>query len=138
MAEQVNPGQFGLSRDQLGRLSRLAEQAAVNSPNELIRLVRDHLEDTRAAYNTNRVVNLRLATAIFETIEKVISQWDSLTAEHRDWLTRAFLYFASSDDDEPDFQSPIGFEDDTEVLNACLRFAKLNDLCLSVEDYDDA
>jgi hypothetical protein len=46
------------------------------------------------------------------------------------------MYFASCDDDEPDLSSPIGFEDDTEILNACLRFASLDDLCLKVEDYD--
>ena len=34
--------------------------------------------------------------------------------------------------------SPIGFEDDNEVLNACLRLAGRDDLCLKPEDYDDA
>jgi len=138
MDDQANPCQFGLSRDQCDRLSKLAEQASPISMDELIQQVRDHLEDTRTAYSSNRMVNVRLAAAIVETIETVMSRWDSLTAEHRNWLTCAFLYFSSTDDDEPDFESPIGFEDDTEVLNACLQFAELNDLCLNVEDYDDA
>ena len=53
------------------------------------------------------------------------------------WLRAAIYYFAH-DDDEPDFSSPIGFEDDAEVLNACLRLAGRDDLCLKPEDYDDA
>ena len=43
-----------------------------------------------------------------------------------------------SEDDESDHLSPIGFEDDAEVLNACLRFANLPELCLKTEDYDHA
>lgn len=54
----------------------------------------------------------------------------------RAWLAGAILYFAQSNDGEPDLTSPIGFEDDTEVLNACLRFAHLEALCLNPEDYD--
>ncbi len=84
------------------------------------------------------MINLRLATAIVEVIERVVGDWNSLPADARSWLAGAMHYFCKCNDDEPDFSSPIGFEDDTEVLNACLRFAKLNDLCLNVEDYDDA
>jgi uncharacterized membrane protein YkvA (DUF1232 family) len=86
----------------------------------------------------NRIINLHLATAIVEVIERVVGDWDSLPANARSWMAGAMHYFSKSNDDEPDFSSPIGFEDDAEVLNACLRFAKLDDLCLNVEDYDDA
>lgn len=48
-----------------------------------------------------------------------------------------FQLVKPENDDEPDFTSPIGFEDDTEVLNACLRLAQLGALCLHPEDYDD-
>jgi hypothetical protein len=47
------------------------------------------------------------------------------------------MYYANADDAEADLTSPIGFEDDVEVLNACLRFARLDELCLNPEDYDD-
>lgn len=47
-------------------------------------------------------------------------------------------YFATRNDNEPDFQSPLGFEDDAEILNACLKFIDRDDLCLNVEDYDNA
>lgn len=39
---------------------------------------------------------------------------------------------AQSDDDEPDFTSPIGLEDETQVLNRCLRLVGLEDAVASV------
>ncbi len=63
--------------------------------------------------------------------------WETLAPNMRRWFAGAILHFASSDDDEPDFTSPIGFEDDAEVLNAFLRFAGYDDLCVNPEDYDD-
>jgi uncharacterized membrane protein YkvA (DUF1232 family) len=53
------------------------------------------------------------------------------------WLAGAVHYFTSGSDCEPDFTSPIGFEDDVEVLNACLRLAGLSHLSLKPEEYDE-
>jgi uncharacterized membrane protein YkvA (DUF1232 family) len=90
-----------------------------------------------AAHRKNRLVNLRLAMAIRDTIGKLTTVWDEQSEVARTWLAAAVLYFSHIDDDEPDFNSAIGFEDDLEVLNACLRFAERDDLCLKPEDYDD-
>ena len=107
------------------------------APGELLVEAKTHLETARNAHASKRMINLRLATAIVETIGRLIDQWDSVPALSRSWLIGAICYFSRSDDDEPDFSSPIGFEDDVEVLNACLRFARLSDLCINVEDFDD-
>ena len=69
--------------------------------------------------------------------EEVYLLWNGIPEAYAYWLKGAMLYFSSGNDDEPDFSSPIGFEDDTEVLNACLRYANLSHLCLKVENYDD-
>ena len=138
MGEQLELNPSGLTRSQLDQLSEFAHQASGSTPDQLLRDARQHLEQTIAAHATNRMINLRLATAIVEVFECVVGDWDALSANARSWLAGAMHYFSKSNDDEPDFSSPIGFEDDTEVLNACLRFAKLDDLCLNVEDYDDA
>lgn len=138
MSDQLDLYPAGLTRSQFSRLTSLADEASGRSLADLQSAVQQHLEQTEAAHQRNRLVNLRLATAIGDSIKQVCQRWDSLPANARNWLVGAFLYFASCNDDEPDFDSPIGFEDDTEVLNACLRFAKLDDLCLNVEDYDDA
>ena len=138
MADQLGSFPQGLGRSQLARLTELSDKAANMTPAELLQRTQQHLTRTRAAHDRNRLVNVRLAEAIGQTIEKVTDRWDSLPAGATNWLAGAVVYFSSSDDDEPDFRSPIGFEDDTEVLNSCLRFAKLDELCLNAEDYDDA
>ena len=138
MSDQLNLYPTGLTRSQFDRLSDLADRASGTSLPELLTAVQQHVAQTNLVYERNRIVNLRLATAIGKAIEQVIGSWDELPAVARNWLGGAFLYFVQSDDDEGDFDSPIGFEDDTEVLNSCLRFAKLDYLCLNVEDYDDA
>jgi hypothetical protein len=113
------------------------QQSAQLTVSALRQAVEQHLSATAAVHAQNPLVNLRLATAIRDVIEQVLSIWDNLTPAACTWLAGAMLYFAKSNDDEPDFTSPIGFEDDTEVLNACLRLANLGALCLHPEDYDD-
>lgn len=66
------------------------------------------------------------------------AHWSYCSINARAWLSAAMLYFVSANDAEPDFSSPIGFEDDAEVLNACLKLAHLDELLVRPEDYDDA
>jgi uncharacterized membrane protein YkvA (DUF1232 family) len=138
MADQLGLFPQGLGRSQLARLTDLSDRAAKMTRAELLQCTQQHLARTRTAFERNRMVNVRLAEAIGQTIEKVTDRWDALPTNARNWFVGAIVYFSSCDDEEPDFDSPIGFEDDAEVLNACLRFAKMDDLCLNVEDYDDA
>jgi uncharacterized membrane protein YkvA (DUF1232 family) len=84
------------------------------------------------------MINVRLAAAIVSLLEKLVSHWGSLAPNQAFWVKGAMHYFATSNDDEPDFQSPLGFEDDAEILNACLKFIGRNDLRLNAEDYDNA
>ena len=127
----------GLTRSQFDCLEQCSEQAVAMQREELQRGTAVHVENAASAAVSNRLINVKLARAIGEVIELVLDQWMSLPDSARYWLAGAMLYFASGNDDEPDFSSPIGFEDDTEVLNACLRYANLNHLCLKVENYDD-
>ncbi|MEO2033512.1 MAG: hypothetical protein ABGZ35_15650 [Planctomycetaceae bacterium] len=138
MSDQFEFHPVGLTRSQFDRLSEYADRAETISPGQLLEEARQHLEQTQQAHAANRMINVRLAAAIVVVIERVANMWDSLSANHRTWLAAAMLYFSSCDDDEPDFDSPIGFEDDVEVLNSSLRLAGLNGLCLNSEDYDDA
>ena len=136
MDEQLGFHPSGLMYSQLDRLKNYVDQAAPFTPARLLKEADKHLQEALTAYRNNRLVNIRLAEAIREVIEKIISEWEKLPARSQPWLAGAILYFVRSNDDEPDFTSAIGFEDDAEVLNACLRFAELDDLCLNPEDYD--
>jgi uncharacterized membrane protein YkvA (DUF1232 family) len=138
MADQLGLFPPGLARAQLARLSELAETASALQVGDLQRYAGEHLDQARAAHAQNRFVNVRLAEAICRTVDRVAGHWDALQPNVRNWLGGAILYFATCNDDEPDFTSAIGFEDDVEVLNACLRLARLDELCLNPGDYDDA
>lgn len=127
----------GLTRGLFDRLSRAVDEAAEQSPADLLRGTDEHLDRVRQVSERNRLVNYRLAQAIVESLRAILGDWEQVPRSARPWLLGAAHYFIGDDDEESDFTSPIGFEDDAEVLNACLVFAGRDDLCLNTEDYDD-
>ena len=138
MGDQLEFHPSNLTRSQFDRLSECALGAETISPHDLLAAAEHHLERTRAAHAANRLINVRLASAIVGVLEELVGTWGSMESNQAWWLRGAMDYFATSNDDEPDFQSPLGFEDDAEILNACLKFIGRNDLCLNAEDYDNA
>ena len=127
-----------LSESQLDRLSQCAGEAEAIPVADLLLAARVHLERTHIAHSANRLINVRLAAAIVGVLEELAGCCNSLKVNEIWWVKGAMHYFAVSNDDEPDFQSPLGFEDDGEILNACLKYIGRNDLCLNAEDYDNA
>ncbi len=138
MAGQLKFSPSNLTRSQFDRLRECAIGAEAFSPTDLLTAAKQHLERTRAAYAANRLINLRLASAIVSVLEGLVPGWGALGSHDAWWLRGAMHYFATCNDDEPDFQSPLGFEDDLEILNSCLHFIGRSDLCLNAEDYDNA
>ena len=127
----------GLTRRLFDRLAESVESVSGSTPAQLLQAADTHLERVQAAQQRNPLVNYRLAEALYNTMRTVIDDWSQIANVAHPWLLGAMHYFAGDNDEEPDFTSPIGFEDDAEVLNACLRFAGREDLCLNTEDYDD-
>ena len=138
MADQPGLMPTGNSRKQFEVLVEYASQAETLEADDLLRRVMRHLEDARVAHSRSRIVNLRLATAIASVAEKLLAEWASIAVQYRNWLGGAILYFAESRDSEHDFSSAIGFEDDAEVMNACLKLAGKSSFCIKIEDFDDA
>ena len=139
MGEQreLHPTPRGLSRDQVLRLTAMANSADGASMVDLLSRVDAHMDQARHAHARSRLVNIRFAEAIHNAFRTIVEEWERIPVEAHYWLRGAMRYFVSSDDDEDDFTSAIGFEDDAEVLNACLCLAGRYDLCLTPEDYDD-
>lgn len=138
MADQPGLMPTGISRKQFSALVEHASHSETLDATELLRRVQRHLDDTRMAHSRNRIVNLRLATAIANVANALLSDWDLIAVQYRNWLGGAILYFANSRDSEHDFSSAIGFEDDAEVMNACLELAGKSALCIAIEDFDNA
>ena len=135
-----------LSRRQIEALRRFADEARDVPLHDLYRDAIDHLAVAHRAHRSDPLVNVALAEALADVIRRLADAWDTghfrpqVTTEYDTgyWLRGAIRYFSQVDDEEPDLSSPLGFEDDAEVLNACLRLAGLDAWCINPEQYDDA
>lgn len=79
MSDQFEFHPSGLTRSQFDRLSEYADRAETISPGQLLEEARQHLEQTQQAHAANRMINVRLASAIVDVIERVANAWDSLS-----------------------------------------------------------
>jgi len=137
MSEESSFIPTGLASQQINKLKASCQNVANLTIEALRQAAWGHLQNTVKAHQRNPLINIRLAQALYDIIRHLTTHWHTLRPEARPWLAGAILYFVKSDDEEPDFASPIGFEDDAEVLNACLRLAHLAHLCVNPADYDD-
>ncbi len=127
----------GLTDKEFSLLTTCSKEADSLTPQALLAQASGHLDKVRHAHARNAFVNRRLAEAMVDVFKTVVAQWDGLPDPAKPWLRGMIRYFALSTDLESDLTSPIGFDDDVAIMNACLRLAGLDDLCLDPEDFDD-
>ncbi len=94
-----------------------------------------HLKAAEAAAEECPIVDIDSATRIVAAIEELVPLWDSFSPQAQESLKGAMHYFALTNDDENDFESAIGFDDDIRVLNAALFLAGRPQLTL--KDYSE-
>ncbi|MDQ2709009.1 MAG: hypothetical protein M3Z25_15850 [Actinomycetota bacterium] len=61
------------------------------------------------------------AHRLYARLRDALRAWSSFDAEQRRTLSEAVAYLVRTDDQEDDLRSPIGLEDDAEVIDAALR-----------------
>jgi uncharacterized membrane protein YkvA (DUF1232 family) len=127
----------GLTAKEFSLLSQCVDKTAAIAPAELLSCSAAHLEKIRQAHAQNAFINLKPAEAICLVFNIIIQAWDDLPPHSHSWLKGMMEYFSLSSDLESDFTSPIGFDDDVKIMNACLKLANREDLCLNAEDFDD-
>lgn len=127
----------GLTAKAFDLLNGCARDAADKSMEQLLNLAALHLEDIRQASAQNLFINFTLADQIVRTFQHIGAQWEAVPSHGKPWIKGMIRYFCLSTDLESDFESPIGFDDDVEIVNACLRLAGREDLCIDPEDFDD-
>jgi uncharacterized membrane protein YkvA (DUF1232 family) len=137
MNERLRFAPEGLSESVLEKLSKHSKLKGSANPHDLLEDVRTHLINIREAAQENPFVNTRLAEGIADRLHAAVAHWDRIPGDAQPWMKAAMAYFTDTLDEVPDFDSPIGLEDDCEVLNACLRLASREDLCLDPADFDD-
>ncbi len=103
------------------------------SPAQLLKEALDHFEKVQEASGNNSHIDVQTAEAIVGVFLILVQEWDSIPSIAQSWCKAMMRYFTIADDIENDFNSPIGFDDDAEVVNACLKLAGRADICLDVE-----
>jgi hypothetical protein len=127
----------GLMNSEFEILMKCCKEAASLPVLELKNRADSYLDRIKEAHMKNSIVNMKLAGAIVSSIHTVCEDWETIPDAAKSWCKGMIQYFARIDDDENDLASPIGFDDDADVLNACVKFAGRPDLCVDPEEYDD-
>lgn len=103
------------------------------SPEALRAKLDQHLAETDAAATRNEFVDLHLSRVIAGRLRDALTTWDTLDPDARRILHAAIAYYALREDAEDDIGSVLGFEDDAQVANACLRALGRPDLEIDLE-----
>ena len=127
----------GLTQKEIDTLTKCSNEVANFQPEQLLDQAEGHLKRIRMLHARNLYINVKLAEAIVRTFQDIFNDWENIPPHARSWCRGMVQYFCLSDDDEHDFFSPIGFKDDAEIMNACLKLAGREDLSINPEDFYD-
>ena len=98
-----------------------------NDSNHLSKLVNEYVEFAKQSLSQNEFIDIDSAEKLAETSHFLISQFDNFTEEQKSLAVASIYYFVETDDDEHDFDSMFGFEDDIEVMNRILEKLELSE-----------
>jgi uncharacterized membrane protein YkvA (DUF1232 family) len=97
----------------------LCEDLPASAAKQIENDVRRYLVDMNSALHRNEFTDFTLAAAIVEVLCNLLADYEAYKSDHRRLIVGAARYFMQPDDVEPDL-SPLGFEDDVQVLNYTL------------------
>jgi len=130
MNQQRSPA--GLSPRLVDRLQHQIEAWGESVPDAatLTHQVQCYWDEIETASLTKPLVDCDLAGKIQLSLITALQQWDSFPLKDQTWIAAAVMYFVECDDDEHDFDSPIGFDDDAEVVSAVMLMIDRKDLVI--------
>lgn len=127
----------GLSPKEIETLEKCSKEVENFAPEQLLDQAKNHLKRIRMLHSKNLHINVKLAEAMVNTFQNFFDDWGNIPPHARPWCRGMVQYFCVSDDDEHDYFSPEGFNDDAKIMNACLRLAGREDLCINPEDFNN-
>ncbi len=107
-------------------------QGPLTSPAALRSLVHMHMSRADTEVESRTLVDLKLVRYIAESCLALLDTWDEVAESERRAIQAACLYFADTDDEESDFDTIGGFDDDARVLNHVARKLGREDLLIPV------
>lgn len=84
--------------------------------------VDEHLSSAKEALSDNEFVDIKAGESLARVSHYLIEKLSGLSNEHRQLAVAAIYYFIESDDEEHDFDSILGFDDDIKVMNKTLYY----------------
>ncbi len=98
--------------------------------------IKHYLDRIVQAQRKNEFLNEPLARRIGEIGVLLLKSYHSYTKEQQALVTGAVRYFVLAKDKDNDLHSPLGFDDDAEVMNFVLKSIGREDLIIDIEgDY---
>jgi len=82
--------------------------------------VKAYLKEAQKALYTNEFIDIKSAEKLATASEYLLGLMPTLSPEDRHYACAAIRYFIESDDEEHDFESIFGFDDDITVMNHVL------------------
>ena len=100
---------------------QLLSENRIIDVNHLTKIVDEYFAFAKKSLNDNEFIDIDSAALLIEVSHYLISQFDNLSEDDKRYVVAAIYYFVESDDEEHDFNSMFGFEDDIEVMNYVLE-----------------
>lgn len=91
-----------------------------------------HVKEAEKAFQNNPVVDYETAQKLSSAFASLKDVWGEISEDGQKCLKAAMYYYALDEDDEPDLESMLGFDDDVAIANACIRAAGKEDLIIDM------
>jgi hypothetical protein len=100
---------------------KIVEDGDCPAPDSLSESVKSYLTEAQDALYKNEFIDMKSANELAVASNYLIELMPSLSLEDQRYACAAIRYFIESDDEEHDFDSIFGFEDDIKVMNHVLE-----------------
>ena len=121
-----------LSEELFNIMKRCIEKCSSLPETYLFSACEKHAKDAKEEFKKNPLVDFEAAEKIAAAFAAIQGSFKSLSEEQQKALKAAMYYFALDEDEDADFESFLGFDDDVEITNVCLSFAGRDDLKVSL------
>ncbi|MYL37369.1 hypothetical protein [Halobacillus litoralis] len=103
------------------------------NPSILRQTIENHFEKIQEATKQNEFINLHLAEKIREVCLILINEYKKVSHDEQRYINATINYFVDINDEEDDLYSPLGFDDDAEIVNECLELIGKEDLTIDIQ-----
>jgi uncharacterized membrane protein YkvA (DUF1232 family) len=111
----------------------IKEHGEIYTNSELLKQsLKDYVVKIKEETAYNEFINISQAIKIKDVCIALVEDYEKFEYEQKKYIVATINYFVTSEDEEDDLFSPLGFDDDTEVLNECLSLINKKELIIEL------